>query len=95
MYPINYSGSLVIGKGFLRNYYIHCGFQSFYTYKTLIELEINNGRITNCIDRSAIAALVRDKIDASGEDMSDFPDIRSMIKQVKEEKSLDNIWWLK
>lgn len=95
MYPIFYSGSLVLGKGFLRNYYIHCGFQRFYTYKTLIELEFKNGKVINCIDRSAMAAFVRDKIDANGVDMSDFPDIGSMIKQVKEEKSLENIWWLK
>ncbi len=95
MYPINYSGSLVLGKGFLNHYYIHGGFQRFYTYKTLIELEIKNGKAINCIDRSVMAALVRDKIDVSGEDMSDFPDIGSMIKQVKEEKSLENIWWLK
>ena len=74
----------MIGKGFLRNYYIHCGFQRFNTYKTLIELEFKNGKEINCIDRSVMSALVRDKIDASGIDMSDFPDIGSIIKQVRE-----------
>ncbi len=95
MYPINYTGNIVLGKGFIHRYYMHLGIQRFYTYKTLVELELRNGKVINCIDRSAIAALVRDKIDASGKDMSDFPDVCSIVKQVNIEKGLDNIWWLK
>lgn len=41
--PINYSGGIIIGSGFIDKYYIHMGFQQVYAYKTVYELIFDRG----------------------------------------------------
>ena len=94
-FPINYTGNILIGKNFLDNYYLHIGYQKFYTYKTLIEIVVTDGKIIKIFDRSEIAKLVREKIDATVKEIDYDTDINSIIKQVKEENSISELWWLK
>ena len=93
-FPIDYTGNLLIGKEFLNHYYLHIGYQNFYTYKKLIEIVVTDGKVVKMIDRSDIARLVRDKIDATVEDLDYDTDIRTIIKQVIDENSISGIWWL-
>lgn len=56
---IPYTGKILIGDGFLDEYYVHMGFQSFWAYKKLIELVFENGKLIESNDQSRIAAAVR------------------------------------
>lgn len=41
--PIDFTGKIVLGDGFLQKYYIHMGFQRAWAYERLIELDIEEG----------------------------------------------------
>ena len=90
-FPIDFTGSILVGKGFLKHYYLHLGYQRFYTYETLIEIVIANGKVVKMLDRSEIAKLCREKIDAVTEEIDYDTDIDSIIKQIKEENSIGEI----
>lgn len=53
--PIEYSGKILIGNDFIQEYYIHMGFQMPWSYKNLIELDFENGVLTNTVNHSETA----------------------------------------
>lgn len=63
---IPFEGKLLLGKDFLRDYYIHMGFQQGWAYKTLIELEFKDGKMISRKDLSYKAEEMRKIIDADG-----------------------------
>ena len=94
--PIEFSGKMVLGADFLREYYIHMGFQRAWAYKELIELEIEEGIVINVIDHSEKAEALRKGIDI---DKSEFDDrLRESGPQfVSDSFSLelvDKTWWI-
>lgn len=93
--PMDYTGNILIGRNFLNHYYLHLGYQRFYTYELLVEIVVVNGKIIKMFDRSEIAKLVREKIDATVKEFDIETDTATIIKQVKEENSIGDIWWLK
>ena len=94
---IDYTGRIVAGAGFLREHYIHMGYQRAWAYETLVEFVFKNGSLLNTIDHSHDAAQIRAGVITSpsglsgrdGDDISDF---------ITDSFSLDlktKLWWLK
>jgi len=61
-YLINYSGSLLIGKGFIRNLYVHMGFHPAWKYEKVIELTFKNGILTKSENLSLKMSKVREEL---------------------------------
>jgi hypothetical protein len=61
---VPFSGGLLLGKGFIRSFYVHMGFQAAWTYKKVVELLVTDGVVTDSVDRSEALAEVRSKIEA-------------------------------
>ncbi|MDO5566151.1 MAG: hypothetical protein Q4G59_05795 [Planctomycetia bacterium] len=57
--PISYTGSLLICKDFIEDCYVHMGFQSPMSFKTVIELEFEQGKLRKETDRSEQAERYR------------------------------------
>lgn len=55
------------GKDFLSDYYIHMGYQRAWAYETLKELIFEEGALVEVIDRSAMANMLRAKIQEDSE----------------------------
>ena len=51
-----FTGTLLLGKDFIDEMYVHMGFQSPESYRTVIELEIMDGNIIKETDLSALMA---------------------------------------
>ncbi|MDO5293417.1 MAG: hypothetical protein Q4F05_11780 [bacterium] len=57
--PMDYTGSLILGKGFLNKYYIHTGFQHAWSYKNVIELIFKDGQLVEQHDYSDLIERLR------------------------------------
>jgi hypothetical protein len=57
---ILYTGSIIITKDFIRERYVHMGFQSPLSYNTVIQLTFNNGQLIAVKDFSGIAKSLRE-----------------------------------
>lgn len=94
--PIPYTGKLLLGDGFLQEYYIHMGFQRGWAYKQLIELIFEGGLLLGCNDLSHIAQAQRDAIKQSNIDPR-RPGGDNIRKFVADSFSLDyadKAWWI-
>lgn len=47
-----FTGKILLGKDFIQEMYVHMGFQSPESYKTVIELEVKRGDVTKVTDLS-------------------------------------------
>jgi len=59
--PILYTGSILITKDFIWDRYVHMGFQSPFSYKNVIQLIFDEGKLIKSKDLSNIAQSIRDK----------------------------------
>ena len=94
--PIAYTGRILLGDGFMQEYYIHMGFQRGWAYRKLIELVFEEGILLECNDLSHIAKTQREAIKANGKG-SRYPDDGDIPTFVDECFSLDyadKAWWL-
>lgn len=94
--PINYSGKVLLGRGFINEFYIHMGFQRSWAYKELIEFEFKDGKLINEINYSEMAAKIREKIRAGDKELS-FLKKDNIARFVENSFSLDygvKAWWL-
>ena len=96
---INYTGKIVAGSDFLREYYIHMGYQRAWAYKILTEFVFENGTLKQTIDHSKVAEQLREQID----EMTRNPQKTSKITDkeisnfIDESFSLDikkKTWWI-
>ena len=95
--PIPYTGKVLLGDGFMREYYIHMGFQRSWAYKELIELVFEEGILLECNDLSHIAKAQREAI-AQGTIDPRRSSGSGMRKFVEDSFSLDypdKAWWIK
>ncbi len=60
-YPVPFTGTLLIVKDLIREYYMHMGFQPAWTYKTLLKLTLNAGVVTSASDVSTDYAKERER----------------------------------
>lgn len=49
---INFTGSVLLAKDFIQSMYVHMGFQRPMAFKTVVEIEIENGEIISLKDLS-------------------------------------------
>ena len=64
--PIPYTGKILLGGGFLHEYYIHMGHQKSWAYQKLIELVFENGLLLKHNDLSHISKAQRETIKNKG-----------------------------
>ena len=94
--PMKYTGRILLGDGFLRDYYIHMGFQRAWAYEKLIELVFEDGIIKEVNDHSHVAAELRDMIQR---DPKKFEELMhaNIPAFVEDSFSLDykaKAWWI-
>lgn len=69
--PIVFSGSLLLGDGFIKQLSVHAGFHPAWKYRTVHELGFREGKLLQAIDRSVQMSEIRSKmIDLSGQPKS-------------------------
>lgn len=94
--PIPYTGKILLGDGFMQEYYIHMGFQRGWAYKKLIELVFEEGILLECNDLSHIAKAQREAM-AKGNINPRRPGGDNIPKFVEDSFSLDyadKAWWM-
>ena len=64
---LNYDGGLVIGAGFLPDYYVHMGFQRPHCFTTVKELRFVGGVLVDHSDHPAAMQLRRERLKPSSE----------------------------
>jgi hypothetical protein len=63
--PVPFTGSMVMGTGFVDDLKVHMGIQAAYKYRKVIQLEVKEGRVLNSVDLSGEMADVRDRLAAT------------------------------
>ena len=61
-YPLEYTGGLLLAYGFIREFYVHMGFQKPWTYERVLELIFEEGMLSRELDLSGRMAEVRQLI---------------------------------
>jgi len=61
-YPIAFTGGLLLGHGLIKEPYVCMGFHPAYTYREIVELGLDEGRVVTRVDRSAELDQLRKKI---------------------------------
>lgn len=61
--PLDYSGKVLLGAGFINKYYHHMGYQEPYAYENLFILTFRDGILVEGEDISEKAALEREEVD--------------------------------
>ena len=92
---IPYTGKILLGKDFLREYYIHMGYQRPFAYKTLKEFIFEDGIPLDIIDHSETAEKLRESINLK--DPTWELGTGSIPQFVEDSFSLDyktKAWWL-
>jgi hypothetical protein len=59
-YQLEYSGGLLLAKGFIQSLYVHMGFHPAWKYETVIELIFDAGILKEELDRSGRMAEIRE-----------------------------------
>lgn len=87
-FPMNYSGGIVIGAGFVDKYYIHMGYQQVYAYEKVVELIFERGQLMEVIDHSDKVAQIRLSISEKHEGQKNpiFDDIPKFFSLGYDEK---------
>ena len=93
---INFTGKMLLGRDFIREYYIHMGHQQAWSYETVYEFEFTDGKLINIIDLSKCVAELRKDINNNP---TFFEDLRSNIPWfVHNSFATDyenKAWWIK
>lgn len=85
--PLSYTGKLIIGKNFLREYYVHAPIQRPFTYETLLELTFENGKLIETVDFSEDARIIREQVDLKD------PEWREQLKKLSID--YEKYWWVR
>lgn len=103
--PMKYTGKILVGKDFLREYYIHMGYQHAWAYQTLVEFIFEDGILLDTVDHSQIAEKIREEMkkDTGKPKLYTELDIPRFLKDgslpdIKDCFSLDidvKAWWMK
>ena len=72
-HDVPFSGGLLLGDGFVPSLYRHMGFHPAWTFETVIELLVRDGRVDAAHDRSVDAARVREQIQEGAEEPDGRP----------------------
>jgi len=61
-YPLDYTGGLLLARGFVRELYVHMGFHPAWKYTDVVELVFEDGVLQRRFDRSERMAQIRQRI---------------------------------
>ncbi len=93
--PMEYTGKILVGKDFIRTYYMHMGYQRAWAYEVLKELVFENGKLVQTVDHSHMAKQLREEIESrTVENGGKDDDIRQFVKKSFSLKLEDKAWWL-
>ena len=92
---IKYSGKILVGDDFIRDYYIHIGYQRAWAYKTLIEFVFEDGNLIETIDHSDIAERLRKEIDDGRRFKEERKNIPFFVADSFWLNMKDKAWWIK
>lgn len=95
--PIKYTGKILVGKDFLREYYIHMGYQRAWAYQTLVEFIFEDGSLLDTVDHSQMAEKLREEIKKDTGKPKPYIE-QDIPRFVKNSFSLDidvKAWWMK
>lgn len=92
---IDYTGSIVVGTGFLGKYYIHMGYQRAWAYKTVYELQFDKGNLVKKVDHSKYVKKLRDYLDKNIQARRDLWDCSmDFINECFSLDARDKAWWI-
>lgn len=93
--PMNYSGKIVIGDKFIRDYYIHMGYQKAWAYKVVLELIFMDGKLITTYNHNELVANMRQTIDKDPDIISKklYEDIKSFVEKSFSLEFKDKVWW--
>ncbi|MBQ9992414.1 MAG: hypothetical protein IJP33_03180 [Firmicutes bacterium] len=91
---ISFTGRLLLGQHFLDAFYVHAGSQRAWSYQKLTELIFEKGVLVYSIDKSGLAALLRERLRQSDAlDNGFFLEIEAEICEIAEKEGIRE-WWL-
>ncbi|MCI0711101.1 MAG: hypothetical protein L0154_13170 [Chloroflexi bacterium] len=70
--PVPFSGGLLIARDFIREMYVHMGFQKPTSFRAVHELLVDNGNITRMIDHSESVSKLRRKMQGQSPEPDDL-----------------------
>ena len=91
--PIEYTGKIVLGNGFIWDYYIHMGFQRAWAYEKVIELIFEKGVLVNVIDHSEKVKAIRAEIEAGTREAKE-DSIPTFVDKSFSLSLEDKAWWI-
>ncbi len=92
---IDYDGSIVVGSGFLNQYYIHMGFQRAWAYENVYELMFEHGKVIKTVDHSDFVQKFRDEIKRNPDFLKELhSDIPRFIDDSFSRDARIKAWWL-
>lgn len=94
--PMEYTGKIVVGSGFLREYYIHMGYQRAWAYEKVFELCFENGKLISKEDHSKIVAKVREEAKQDPQEFRKkiYKDPQEFVEESFSLEWKDKCWWL-
>ncbi len=95
---MEYTGRILAGKDFMREYYIHMGYQRAWAYKVLTEWIFDGGRLVKTVDHSEMAEKLRKELEVFKDKKENGKADRDIVQFVQDSFSLDmreKAWWIK
>lgn len=92
---MEYTGKILIGNGFIREYYIHMGYQRAWAYEVLEELLFDHGKLVKTIDHSEMAKKLRKELEDKPEEIKKISDnIPLFVEESFSLEMQDKAWWI-
>jgi len=92
---IEYTGKILIGKGFIKKYYIHMGYQRAWAYEVLDELIFDKGELIKTVDHSEMAKKLRLELENKAEEVQKTSDnIQLFVERSFSLEMKDKAWWI-
>lgn len=94
--PIKYTGKILVGDGFIRDYYIHMGYQRAWAYNELLEFVFEKGSLIETIDHSDMAEKIRCELKSNDTNIkNERENIVLLIERSFSLDMKDKAWWIK
>ena len=94
--PIEYTGNILVGDDFMREYYIHMGYQRAWAYKKLLEFVFKDGRLIETVDHSDMAEKIRSELKSNTKVIdNERKNISLFVEKSFSLDMKDKAWWIK
>ena len=92
---MEYTGKILIGKGFIKEYYIHMGYQRAWAYEVLEEMIFDKGKLIKTVDHSEMAKKIRKELENKEEKIPKTSDnISAFVHESFSLEMKDKAWWI-